>query len=108
MLAAIDSIESIVINLDQTGFAADPRSVKAVAYDLLVIGEADKHLAEGVEIRQPDIPWRDIRAMRDRLVHEYRELDPDIVWFTANDDLAPLRAALLVEQGWLKTLKLSP
>ncbi len=42
--------------------------------------------------------------MRDRLVHEYRELDPDIVWFTANDDLGPLRRALLAEQGWLNSL----
>ncbi len=108
MLAAIDSIDSVVRAVSREVFTSDLRSVKAVAYDLLVIGEAAKHMAEGIEARQPDIPWRDIRAMRDRLVHEYRELDPDIVWFTANDDLAPLRAALLAEQGWLKSLKPSP
>ncbi|CAA7619229.1 DUF86 domain-containing protein [Magnetospirillum sp. SS-4] len=65
------------------------------------IGEAAKHLAPGIEDRFPEIPWRDIRSMRDRIMHEYGSINPRLVWRIATTDLAPLRDALTAERDFL-------
>lgn len=48
-------------------------------YNLVVIGEAASHLPEEVTARHPEIEWRQVRGMRNRLVHEYFGADPSIV-----------------------------
>jgi uncharacterized protein with HEPN domain len=67
----------------------------------MIIGEAAKHLAPGIEERYPDIPWRDVRSMRDRIVHEYGTINPRLVWRIATNDLAPLRLAMMAERDFL-------
>ena len=75
--------------------------VLAVMHLIMIIGEAAKNLASGIEARCPDIPWRDIRSMRDRIVHEYGTTNPRMVWQVATNDLAPLRIALIAERDYL-------
>ncbi|MPZ89667.1 MAG: DUF86 domain-containing protein, partial [Nitriliruptorales bacterium] len=51
--------------------------------------------------RRPDIPWRGIVGMRNRLVHEYEDVEPAYVWGTVDDDLDPLRLTIEGERDRL-------
>jgi uncharacterized protein with HEPN domain len=63
----------------------------AIVRRLEVIGEAVKQLSEGSRAAEPDIPWRRIAGMRDRLIHGYAGVDLEIVWRVVEDELPPLR-----------------
>lgn len=101
ILTAIADIDEFTTGLTFKTFLVDRKALYAVAYCLLIIGEASNHLADGVEARCPGIPWRQIRGTRNRIVHEYRGLDPQVVWDTATNDLAPLRLAMIAERNFL-------
>ena len=66
----------------------------AVAYNLLVIGEAVKGLDESIRDAEPNIPWADIAGMRDLLAHEYFRVDAAIVERTVRRDLSALDDAV--------------
>lgn len=58
---------------------------------LEVIGEAARHIPEDFKNHYADIPWRDIGDMRNVLIHEYFDVDYDIVWKTATQFIPPLK-----------------
>lgn len=66
----------------------------AVARCLEIVGEAAARLPEEVRQQYPAIPWPQIVAMRNRLIHGYDIVDHDIVWSTVSEDLPPLIAEL--------------
>ena len=66
----------------------------AVALNLIVIGEAAKNLSEETRGRAPEIQWKQIAGMRDRLTHAYPTTDPRIVWQVVEEELELLRAAV--------------
>ena len=55
-----------------------------------IVGEAASRVTAERQQAHPDIPWRDIVAMRNRLIHGYFDIDLDRVWDTVTDDLPPL------------------
>lgn len=59
-----------------------------------IVGEAAASLSAEGKAEFPNIPWRAIVAMRNRLIHAYFDVDLDRVWDTVRDDLPPLIAAL--------------
>ena len=66
----------------------------AIVRRLEVIGEAVKQLSESSRTAEPDIPWRRIAGMRDRLIHGYAGVDLEIVWRVVEDELPPLERAV--------------
>ena len=101
ILDSIAEIEGFIAGLGEQAFLADRKCVLAVTHLIMIIGEAAKNLAPGLEDRRSEIPWRDVRSMRDRIVHEYGSINPRLVWRIATNDLAPLKAALLAERDYL-------
>jgi uncharacterized protein with HEPN domain len=61
---------------------------------LEIVGEAASRVTAESQRADPSIPWRDIVAMRNRLIHGYFDVDLDRVWDTVTDDLPPLLAHL--------------
>jgi uncharacterized protein with HEPN domain len=57
---------------------------------LEVIGEAVRGIAQESRDAHPEIPWKKMAGMRDRLIHGYYDVDMDIVWETVTVDLSPL------------------
>jgi uncharacterized protein with HEPN domain len=97
ILAAVERIGRYTSGLDRAAFGRDERTVEAVCFALVVIGEAASHVPNDVQIAAPGIPWRKMTAMRNIAAHEYFGLDLDTVWQTATVDvpaLSPLLAAL--------------
>ena len=66
----------------------------AIIHALEIIGEAAKQVPVSVKKEYPDIPWRDITGMRDRLIHGYFSVNVERLWNTVKDDLPDLEKKL--------------
>ena len=66
----------------------------AVLHQLMVMGEATKRLSNSYRDEHPDIPWRHMARMRDRLIHHYDGVDFDITWETVMVDLPEVIAQI--------------
>jgi uncharacterized protein with HEPN domain len=62
-----------------------------VLYHIQVIGEAANGISSEFQEQQPKIPWKDIIAMRNLLVHQYFGIDLEEIWNTARNDLPQLK-----------------
>jgi uncharacterized protein with HEPN domain len=91
MLAAIANIQAFVQGLDQEGFAKDAKTLRAVTYEFVVMGEAVARLPEEFLEAYPHLPWRAIKALRNYAVHEYFRLSPQVLWQIVSEELEPLR-----------------
>jgi len=90
ILDAVEELQSFVRGLTYGEFCTDAKTIKAVAADLAIIGEAAGHIPEDIVSAHPDIPWPLMKAMRNRIVHVYFDVDPRIIWDTIQQDLPPL------------------
>jgi len=90
ILRAVESIRAYTDDMDFESFARDRRTVDAVVRNLTVIGEASAHIPAAVCRAHPELPWGDMRAMRNLVVHEYFGVSDRIIWNTIRDDLPPL------------------
>ena len=66
----------------------------AVIRALEIIGEAVKQLPENFYSEYPEIPWRDIARMRDKLIHKYFGVNLAIVWKTITDSIPALKSVI--------------
>jgi len=90
LLEAIQDVCSYTQGLDFEAFTRDRRTLQAVVYCFIVIGEAERHIPDEVKTQHPEIPWEKMNGMRNFLVHEYPWISPRIVWDTATQNLPPL------------------
>ncbi len=81
---------SFVEGMAYDEFVADIRTSYAMVRALEIIGEATRRLPMEIREQHPQIPWRQMAGMRDRLIHAYDKVDPEIVWATATQDLPRL------------------
>ncbi len=72
----------------------DRQLVLSLVKDIEIIGEAAAQITEAARAELPEIPWRSIVSMRNRLVHAYYDINIDIVWQTVKQDLPALIAQL--------------
>lgn len=93
ILQAIERIESYTTGGVET-FRGDTKTQDAVIRNLQVIGEAAKKVSVGTQAKTPDVPWRDIAGLRDRVVHHYFGVSLDIVWDVVVNHLPVLRASI--------------
>lgn len=96
VLEAIDAI-AVYTRKGRKAFDREPMQRDAVAARLIQIGQSVKDAqAEGLDLTslQPEIPWRSIAGMRDRLAHKYWLLDAAIVWSVVENDLPGVREAI--------------
>lgn len=95
ILAACRKIRTIVATTSEDAFLKDEVLPAAVLHHLTVIGEAISRLPVELRERHPAVPWRQIVAVRNRIVHAYFELDWQILWDAATGDIPELRRQVL-------------
>ncbi len=93
MLEAIAAIERYQ-DRDKASFERDELLQTWFLRHLLIIGEAARALPDDVRAMAPEIPWTKIIGMRNVLVHDYFDIDTDIVWDAATRDVPQLRPEL--------------
>jgi uncharacterized protein with HEPN domain len=76
--------------LDQAGFVASGLTYDGTLRNLELIGEAATHIPDEVRKAHPEIPWRMIIAIRNRIIHGYLGIDDDTLWSIISDDVPEL------------------
>ena len=97
-----DALRNLELALEfagDEGFAAfekDHRSQYAAIRALEIVGESVKRVPDEVKERYPDIPWRSMEGMRDRLIHGYDIVNLGLVYKTCHETAPVVAAALNV------------
>lgn len=94
ILSCCQNILDFTASMDYDSFLSEPVITRAVAFELITIGEAVRSLPLNIKHDNPQIPWGSIQGIRNILVHEYYRLDEEILWKTITDDIPNLVEAL--------------
>jgi uncharacterized protein with HEPN domain len=84
---AAEKAERFVEGMTYETFVDDEKTVFAVIRALEIIGEATKRIPESVRTRYPSVPWRAMAGMRDKLIHDYINVNLRIVWTTVQEEV---------------------
>lgn len=95
ILECINKILSYSANLTYEEFLKNEMLQDAVVRNLEIIGEASNKISEETKKKNPDIPWKPIIGMRNRLIHDYFGVDNGAVWQTLIEDLPALKEKIL-------------
>ncbi|MBI1788484.1 MAG: DUF86 domain-containing protein [Acidobacteria bacterium] len=88
---ASDALAGFVAGQNEAAFSQNDLLRSAVVHKLTVIGEAASRLPDEIRQRHPEIPWRDVIAFRNILVHAYFGIQWDLVWKAATEEVPDLR-----------------
>jgi uncharacterized protein with HEPN domain len=91
---ALIKVETYLRGIDEQRFLGDSLIQDGVIRQLEIVGEAVKRLSNDFRSRYPEVPWKDIARMRDKLIHDYFGVDIAAVWKTATTDVQRLRATV--------------
>jgi uncharacterized protein with HEPN domain len=91
---AVEKIERYVSGLNHDAFVKDDKTVDSVVRNLEVIGEATNRIPENIKTQFSEIEWRKIIGLRNRIVHDYFNIDVEIVWEIVQKDLPIFKAKL--------------
>lgn len=87
----IRNIENFTKGFDFENFSKDQKTIYAVVRALEIIGEATKNIPAPVKRNHPEIPWKDMLEMRNKLIHEYFGVNIKVVWKTIKEDIPFLK-----------------
>ena len=90
ILDSINDIKTFVREINFEQFKNDKKTINAVVRSIEIIGEAAKKIPEALKNKYPDIPWKKMTGMRDKLIHEYFGIDIEILWKTAKENISGL------------------
>ena len=94
MLDAAPEAVSFAQGRTRDDLSTDRQLVLALVKDIEIVGEAATRITEATRRSLPEVPWERIVGMRHRLVHAYFDINLDIVWKTAREELPALIAML--------------
>lgn len=91
ILKSIELIENFIKDVNLESIEEDKKTLFAVIRALEVIGEASKNIPDTVRSKYPDIPWKQMAGMRDKLIHEYFGVDLDVLKKTITKQLPRIK-----------------
>lgn len=91
IISSLDLIYEYMTGVDYNSWSADRKTIDAVIRNLEIIGEAANRIPDDIQKRYSDVPWAQMKGMRNILIHEYFGVDTDILWQTIQKDLPLVR-----------------
>ena len=90
VLDAIKQIEDYLQGISKDSFLQNHMMQDAVMHQIGIIGEASNSVSDEFQEQYPELPWTQMRAIRNKIVHDYREINLDVIWDTARNNLPAL------------------
>lgn len=94
ILDSINDVVNFIDGMEFEDFINDKKTIYSVVRAIEIIGEAAKNVPEQIRTKYPDVPWKQMAGMRDKLIHEYFGVDLEILWKTAKDDVPQLETPI--------------
>jgi uncharacterized protein with HEPN domain len=94
IISAIISIKNFTEGMDKEVFLKDEKTKSAVIRQLEIIGEAAKAIPADIRALAPELDWRNIAGMRDRMIHAYFNVDYNLIWDTIVEDVPMLEMTI--------------
>jgi uncharacterized protein with HEPN domain len=95
IIDAIGEIEEFIAGIDFNSFIIDKKTRNAVIRSLEVMGEAASKVPLETRAEFPEIPWKYMVGMRNKLIHEYFGIDLEIVWTVCTEEIPPLKPLII-------------
>ncbi len=95
MVAEAEYLAAHSVDLTLDAFLADDTLQRAFVRSLEIIGEAAKKVPDDFRVAHPNVEWRAMAGMRDRLIHGYFGVDLELVWDVVRNKIPELRAELV-------------
>lgn len=87
ILTAADKIIRYNQEKNNSQNANNEKDLEAIIYNLLVLGEAARSIPEDFRKKHPEVPWKWMVGMRDKLIHQYWEMQQITIWQTITQDI---------------------
>ena len=94
ILKAITKIQHYTRRTTLAKFTKNELLIDAVVRNFEIIGEASKNIPLTIQRSYPELPWKEMKGMRDVLIHHYFGIDTKILWHTTQNNLPKLQKQL--------------
>lgn len=94
IISYIDDVEKYIEGLNAIEFLDDKKTITACAFTVSQIGEISKEITEETIEKYTEIPWKSIKGMRNKIVHDYENVDLSVLWGTIRNSLPDLKDKL--------------
>lgn len=84
-------IEIYVLGVSKDIFFKHLMMQDAVMHQIEIIGEASNRISDVFQEKHPELPWNQMRAIRNKIVHDYRGIELEIIWDTVKNNLPGLK-----------------
>ena len=88
---SINKIEKYIEGLSYEKFSENEMIIDAVVRNFEIIGEAANNIPKEIREKYNDIPWKEIKGLRNLVAHEYFSVDKSIIWEIADKDLPEIK-----------------
>ena len=94
IIVYITDVEKYIENMKAVDFLDDKKTITACAFTVSQIGEISKEITEETQQKYTDVPWKSIKGMRNKIVHDYENVDLSVLWGTIKNSLPELKNKL--------------
>lgn len=95
ILKYMERAEAYTKDITFESFASDNKTCDAVVRCIEIIGEATKNVPFNIRAKYPEVPWRAMAGMRDKIIHSYFEVNYENVWLVVKEEIPKIKPHII-------------